>query len=161
MSNDVRNTPRDAPVLCTALSTSNTVVPRYIAALMDNLLAMLIAVLAAKFVGFGMPILQGAIAVVVYLGYYFIPELLFSRTFGKFVTGLVVVGVEGERCCGRQIAMRTAFRLLEVNPLFFGAIPAALSILFSRYHQRFGDKFAETLVVESRERRRHQLIAAA
>ena len=140
----------------TAISTANTVTPRYIAAMLDNLIAMLLAVVAAKSISEGMPILQVTALVVVYFGYYFVPECLFSRTPGKLLTGLVVVGLEGERCTWRQIAIRTAFRLLEVNPLLLGAIPSALSVVFSPYHQRFGDKTAETLVVESRVLRRHR-----
>jgi len=38
-------------------------------------------------------------------------------------------------------------RVLEVNPVLLGAFPAALSVVFSPKHQRFGDKLAGTIVV--------------
>jgi uncharacterized RDD family membrane protein YckC len=140
----------------TALFTANTVLPRYIAASMDNAITMILGFAAALGLFQGMPVVQFLVLVIVYLGYFFLFEGLVSRTPGKFLTGLVVVGVEGEKCTWGQTAIRTAFRLLEVNPFLFGAIPAALSIVFSPYHQRFGDKTAETLVVERRELRRHR-----
>jgi uncharacterized RDD family membrane protein YckC len=131
-------------------STTDTVVPRYIAAMIDNAIAMVLAVIAAKSIGDSKPILQATILVAVYLGYYFIPEVLLSRSLGKLFTGLVIVGLDGKRCSWRQAAIRTVFRLIEVNPLLLGAIPAALSVVFSANHQRFGDKVAKTLVVASR-----------
>ena len=134
----------------TILSTVDTVRPRHLAAAMDNVLAMVLAVLAAKSVDNSKPILQVTVLVLVFLGYYLVFELLFSRTPGKFVTGLVVVRVDGGRTTWGQVLTRTAFRLLEVNPLLLGGLPAALSILFSRHHQRIGDKVSRTLVVYSR-----------
>jgi uncharacterized RDD family membrane protein YckC len=134
----------------TSLSTVDTVRARHLAAGMDTCLAMVLAVVAAKSVSDNKPILQALVLVLVFFSYYLVFELLFSRTPGKFVTGLVVVELDGSRCTWRQILIRTAFRFLEVNPLLLGGIPAACSILFSQHHQRFGDKVAETLVVYSR-----------
>jgi uncharacterized RDD family membrane protein YckC len=134
----------------TTLSTVDTVRPRHLAAAMDNVIAMILAVFAAKSIDDGKPILQVIALVVVFLGYYLLFELLFSRTPGKFVTGLVIVELDGGPCTWRQVFIRTAFRLLEVNPLFVGGLPAAIRIIFSEHHQRFGDRTAETLVVYSR-----------
>jgi uncharacterized RDD family membrane protein YckC len=135
-------------------STANTVVPRYLAALLDSILAMIIAVIAAKAVGDERLMLQIIVVVTVYLSYYFIPEALIGRTPGKLFSGLVVTNIDGGRSSWRQIAIRTITRLLEVNPLLLGAIPAALSVVFSKHHQRFGDKWAGTLVVASRSLRK-------
>jgi len=134
----------------TSLSTVDTVRPRHLAAVMDNLLAMVLAVVAAKSIDVGRPTLQAVVLVVVFLAYYLVFELLFSRTPSKFVTGLVIVELDGRRCTWQHVLTRTAFRVLEVNPLFLGGLPAALSIIFSEHHQRFGGKVAETLVVHSR-----------
>ena len=142
------------PTPYTTISTAHTVAPHYIAAGIDNALTLLLAVLAAKCFVDNMPILQAVILVVSYFAYFFVFEGLFARTPGKLLTGLVVVDVEGELCSWKQTIIRTLFRLLEVNPLLLGAIPAALSVVFSPYHQRFGDKVAKTLVVESRVLRR-------
>jgi uncharacterized RDD family membrane protein YckC len=134
----------------TVLSTTDTVRARHLAALMDNVLAMVVAVFAAKSIDDSRPILQAVALALVFFGYYLLFELLFSRTPGKFVTGLVVVDLEGRRCSWRQTLIRTVFRVLEVNPLFLGGLPAAARIIFSEHHQRFGDRTAETLVVYSR-----------
>jgi uncharacterized RDD family membrane protein YckC len=134
----------------TSLSTVDTVRPRHLAAAMDNLLAMILAIVAAKSIDDGKPILQVVALISVFIGYYLVFELLFSRTPGKFVTGLIIVELDGRRCTWRHVLIRTAFRLLEVNPLFLGGLPAAVRIIFSEHHQRFGDRAAETLVVYSR-----------
>jgi uncharacterized RDD family membrane protein YckC len=131
-------------------STANTVVPRYIAAALDNCVAMLLAVITAKSISSNYAIAQALALVAAYLGYYLAFEAIFSRTPGKFLTGLVVVDLYGEKCSLYQTTIRTLFRLLEVNPLLLGAVPAALSVVFSSHHQRFGDKIAKTLVVDSR-----------
>ncbi len=146
--------PRYAGPCYTTVNTTHTVVPRYIAASIDNLLVMILSIAAAKAVGSEKPILQASLLVGVYLGYFFLFEVLFCRTPGKFFTGLVVVDTDGNFCSWKQTITRTLFRLLEVNPLLFGGIPAALSVVFSPYHQRLGDRLAKTLVVESRVLRR-------
>jgi uncharacterized RDD family membrane protein YckC len=130
--------------------SEGTLVPRYVAAFLDNLLAIIVAVVAAKCVANDMPLLQGIVLVAAYLAYYLLSEGVLSRTVGKLVTGLVVVRTDGQPCSWWQIVVRTGFRALEVNPVLLGAVPAALCIIFSKRHQRFGDKFARTVVVSSR-----------
>ena len=118
--------------------------------MLDNCIAMLLAVVAAKSISSAHPIWQSIALVAAFFGYFFAFEAVLSRTPGKLLTGLVVVNLSGEKCTVGQTAIRTLFRLLEVNPLLFGAIPAALSVVFSRFHQRFGDRVARTLVVNAR-----------
>jgi uncharacterized RDD family membrane protein YckC len=122
-------------------------VPRYVAATLDQLLTLVAIVLIAKFIHKRPDMWQWITIVVVYLGYFLLFEGLFATTPGKFVTGLVVVGYDGRRCTWRQAWTRTWMRILEVNPLLLGAIPAGLKIVFSPYHQRYGDILARTLVV--------------
>jgi uncharacterized RDD family membrane protein YckC len=136
----------DAP----AISTANTIVPRYVAAFLDNIIAAVLGVVAAKAVSGDLPFVQFGLLVGVYFGYYFLFEGMISRTPGKLVTGLVVTRYDGRRCGWGQAAIRTGFRLLEVNPILVGALPAALSIICTRHRQRFGDKAARTIVVPSR-----------
>jgi uncharacterized RDD family membrane protein YckC len=150
MATDIPETLGEDEPYYTALSTVDTIRPRHLAAVMDNVLAMVLAVLAAKMIDGSRPILQAVVLVAVFLGYYLVFELLFSRTPGKFVTGLVIVQLDGTRCSWGQVLIRTVFRLLEVNPLLLGGLPAALSIIFSKHNQRLGDKVAESLVVYSR-----------
>jgi uncharacterized RDD family membrane protein YckC len=126
------------------------IVPRYVAAALDNVVAMILGVVAAKSASDDLPAVQVALLIGVYLGYYFLFEAVISRTPGKLLTGLVVVRFDGTRCNWYQSAVRTGFRVLEVNPILLGAIPAALIIACSRWRQRLGDKCARTIVVESR-----------
>lgn len=124
-----------------------SVVPRYIAATLDNVLALLGCVLIAKSFEEYPPALPTTVAVASYLGYYALLEGLIGSTIGKLLTGLVVVQTNGQRCTWTQILLRTATRLLEVNPALCGAIPAAVFILLSSERQRYGDRLAGTIVV--------------
>jgi uncharacterized RDD family membrane protein YckC len=137
------------------LSTVNTILPRHIAAIFDSVGAPVLGIVAAKAVGDKWFALQATVFGIVYVAYFLLGEGLFGRTPGKLLTGLVVVQYDGKRCTFRQALIRTAFRLLEVNPLLLGAIPAAASIVFSRHRQRFGDRVAKTIVVFSRSRRKN------
>lgn len=130
-----------------AISTDGTVLPRYIAASFDNLVAMVLSILAAKAVAEDLQIFQFLALVGTYLAYYLLFEGLASRTPGKLLTGLVVLQFNGERCTWRQSLVRTGFRVLEVNPVLFGGILAAICIILLRNHQRIGDKVAGTVVV--------------
>ena len=130
--------------------TADTVVPRHIAASLDMMLMLIVAVVAAKQFSNDLPLLQTAIAIAIYPTYYLLWEGFTARTPGKLLTGLVVVDLSGQRSSWKQVAIRTLFRLLEVNPVLFGAIPAALCIVTSPHHQRLGDKAAGTIVVPTR-----------
>ena len=143
------NVPAKGATLSASL-TAHTMMPRTIAAVLDNAIAMVLGVLAAKSIADDLQILQVLVLVVGYLGYYLLFEGLMGRTPGKLLTGLVVVQFNGARCTWGQSLVRTCFRVVEVNPLLLGALPAALSVLFSENHQRFGDKVAKTIVVRSR-----------
>ena len=129
------------------IPTENTILHRHMAAIFDNLISLVLGVCVAKSIPNDIPILPFVGFIATYLGYYFVFETLISRTPGKLLTGLTVVRINGARISAREAAIRTVFRILEVNPILLGAIPAALSIVFSRHHQRFGDKFARTIVV--------------
>jgi len=89
----------------------------------------------------------GIAALTAYLGYYFLPEWLLGATVGKALFSLRVKQLSGEPCTARQIAVRTAMRLVEVNPFLLGALPAGISILSTKRRQRLGDLLAGTIVV--------------
>ena len=129
------------------------VVPRYVAASIDNGIAMVLSVLAAKTVEGDVPLIQVPLLVGVYVGYFVVFEGALARTPGKFVAGLSVAQYDGSRCTWRQAVIRNAWRLLEVNPFLCGALPAAICIVRSADRQRFGDTWAKTLVISTRRRR--------
>jgi uncharacterized RDD family membrane protein YckC len=129
---------------------------RLLAAIVDHWVAIvlffLVAIPMADYAG---DIAAGVFSVVAYLGYFFLTEWLLGYTPGKRFLGLRVRQLSGERCTAWQIAVRTATRFLEVNPLLCGAIPAALIVVYTKRRQRLGDLIAGTAVMrlEDLERR--------
>ena len=82
-------------------------------------------------------------ALAAYLGYYFVPEWLVGTTIGKSLFALKVRQSSGAPCTARQAAVRTALRLVEVNPLLLGGIPAGIAIFTTKRRQRIGDLLAK------------------
>jgi hypothetical protein len=61
------------------------------------------------------------VGIVIFVVYYLFMEALFSTTLGKLVTRTRVVMVSGEKPMFSDIAIRTACRLIPLDPLsFFG-----------------------------------------
>jgi uncharacterized RDD family membrane protein YckC len=87
------------------------------------------------------------VCALVSLAYYFVMEAVFARTVGKFMHGLVVVSDDGGKPSLAAVFLRTITRIVEVNPILFGAMPAGLIANFSKAHQRLGDLLAGTFVI--------------
>jgi len=79
--------------------------------------------------------------------YYLFLEGLTGVTVGKMMAGIRVVGEEGDKPSFSQGIVRTTLRVLEVNPLLFGGVPAGIVVARSRKKQRLGDMLACTYVV--------------
>lgn len=135
-----------------SISTQRTLLPRHLAAILDNLLALVISAVAVRSIDDEQPLLKFGVMILVYLGYFLLSEGLIGRSPCKLMSGLVVVQLDGRRCTWRQTLIRTLFRLLEVNPLLLGGLPAAISIFSSTRRQRIGDRVAGTIVVCSSRR---------
>jgi uncharacterized RDD family membrane protein YckC len=82
------------------------------------------------------------------LAYFPAMETITGRTIGKYAAGTVVVDDEGNRPTIGKVLIRTVLRLIEVNPLLAGGIPAGLAVAFSKSHQRLGDMAAGTYVIK-------------
>src|SRR5258707_13365149 len=126
---------------------------RIIAFLIDNLVACLIAFLTVGALHSASGMLSGTVLCVAYLAYFFLFELLWSRTPGKFMQGLVVVSADGNRAGLKAHLIRTLARVFEANPFLFGGIPAGIAILSSNRKQRVGDLLAGTEVGSKRVRK--------
>jgi len=120
---------------------------RIIAFIIDNLLACLVSILSVGLIHTNSSIVAGTVLCFTYLGYFFIFEVLWSRTPGKFMQGLVVRNIDGTRSSLKSHLIRTIARLLEANPILFGGIPAGIAIISSARKQRIGDSLAGTVVV--------------
>jgi uncharacterized RDD family membrane protein YckC len=125
---------------------------RLFAAMFDNACATLLSIpLAARFPAPLPPVARGAILVMAYLGYFFVQEGMWGATLGKRVFGLRVVRLDGGPAGWSASFWRTIFRVLEVNPIMFGAIPGGLAVTRSKRRQRLGDMLARTVVVRRSE----------
>jgi len=79
-------------------SPQGTTLPRHLAGIVDNVIACILAVIAAKQADAENISMQAALAVSAYLAYYFLFEVFTSRSVGKLLTGLKVVDFDGDRC---------------------------------------------------------------
>jgi uncharacterized RDD family membrane protein YckC len=131
-----------------------TIVPRHFAATADILFAIILAMVVGACLPEENRLLQVVVMTFVVLAYYFLSEGILSTTPAKLMAGLAVLQLDRTRITWGQALVRTLFRLIEVNPLLFGAIPAALSIVFSKHCQRIGDRVAMTYVVRAKHMKR-------
>jgi uncharacterized RDD family membrane protein YckC len=92
-------------------------------------------------------LLKGLLFFLAYIAYYVILEALWSRTLGKYFQGLVVRKLNGTPCDWKAAFFRGVTRVIEVNPLLFGGLPAGLVIISTPRKQRVGDILAGTVVV--------------
>ena len=122
---------------------------RLIAVFIDHLIAFALTLLVVAFVPDTIPSLKAVLFFLTYLAYFFLMEALWSRTVGKLFQGLVVRKIDGTRCDWKAALIRSALRILEVNPLLLGGLPAGLVIMASERKQRIGDILAGTLVVST------------
>jgi len=123
---------------------------RLIALFIDNLIAFALMMLAVASLPESLPLVRAVFFFFIYLAYFVVLEALWSRTLGKFVQGLVVRKLNGDRCDWRAAIIRGSLRIIEVNPLLFGGLPAGLVIITSERKQRIGDLLAGTVVVSDK-----------
>ena len=124
---------------------------RLIAAFIDHLIAFALMMVAVALVPETFPVVKASLFFLVYLAYFVVLEALWSRTLGKYFQGLIVRKLDGSRCDWKASLIRGSLRVLEVNPILFGALPAAIAILSSDQRQRIGDMLAGTIVVSDKK----------
>ncbi|MET0182378.1 MAG: RDD family protein [Caulobacterales bacterium] len=85
------------------------------------------------------------------LGLLYFPVLegFWGRSLGKLVTGLRVVDKNGRPPGVGRALIRTVTRLVEVNPILAGGVPAGLFVFFTKRKQRLGDLIAGTYVLSA------------
>jgi len=126
--------------------------PRFLASVIDNFIAIVLAIVAVSIVNTNTPWIGGTVLAVTYLSYYLIFEALLSRTPGKYFQGLEVCKLDGTRCGFGAILIRTLMRLFEVNPILLGALPAGVTILLTWRKQRMGDFLGKSLVILTKDK---------
>ena len=81
--------------------------------------------------------------------YFVILEGLWGVTLGKLGTKIRVVDAKGQKPGLLRALVRMLLRLIEVNPIIFGGIPAGIVVWLSDTRQRLGDMLAGTYVLYS------------
>lgn len=81
------------------------------------------------------------------LAYFLVLEHQLGWTVGKRLAGLRVVDVLGGRPSWTQSLLRTALRIIEVDPILCGGLPAAAVVMLTEHRQRLGDLAADTYVL--------------
>jgi uncharacterized RDD family membrane protein YckC len=120
---------------------------RLLAAFIDHLLAFGLMLLIVALMPEKSALLKGSLFFIAYLAYYVILEALWSRTLGKYFQRLVVRKLDGSHCSWKAALIRGMARVIEVNPLLLGGLPAGLVIISTERKQRIGDLLAGTVVV--------------
>ncbi len=85
------------------------------------------------------------------ISYFPVTEGLTGRSLGKAISATKVVDRFGQPPGIVKAIIRTLTRLIEVNPLLAGGIPAGLIVNFSKNHQRLGDMLAGTFVIKNKD----------
>ena len=134
-----------------ATSANAMVFRRWAGAWIDFLVGFGIMVIVAEvFAGMNAGLIVLA-DVVLFAAYFIGMEVAFGGTLGKFLTGIRVVDEAGAKPSFKAAFLRTLLRLVEVNPLLLGGIPAGLIVNYSKTKQRLGDMAAGTFVLKQRD----------
>ena len=91
----------------------------------------------------GLKAIMGHVNFVVYMLYFFLPELLWGQTLGKFIFDLKVIIPNPKRNPLIAILLRNIIKFFETLPFFLPIWMIALT----KQNQRIGDFVAGTLVV--------------
>lgn len=125
---------------------------RLVAAFLDHLFALALMLFIVALIPESYPAIKAAFFFLAYLAYYIVLEAIWSRTPGKRLQGLIVRKLDGSRCGWKAALIRGGLRIVEVNPLLLGGLPAGLVIISSSRKQRLGDMLAGTVVVSDKVR---------
>jgi uncharacterized RDD family membrane protein YckC len=144
---DVVSTPVDAAAIARGYDRAELLLRRWGGTVIDMVLLVVVAVVPFAFLDVKGLEFIAVIGVVLVLAYYPVTEGLWGRTLGKLITGTIVVDKDGRRANFGQVMIRTALRLVEVNPLFLGGVPAGVAVLATEHKQHIGDLAAQTYVL--------------
>ena len=123
---------------------------RLIAVFLDHFIALALMLFVVALVPERLPVIKAACFFLIYLAYFVALEALWSRTLGKYFQGLIVRKLDGGKCDWRGAFIRGGLRIVEVNPLLLGGLPAGLFVISTDRKQRLGDILAGTVVVSDK-----------
>lgn len=82
------------------------------------------------------------------LVYHLLIEGFTGYTVGKLILRIQTVREDGQPPGFAKSLLRTVIRIVDTNPLLFGALPAGICVLATQKKQRLGDMAAGTYVVK-------------
>jgi uncharacterized RDD family membrane protein YckC len=126
---------------------------RMLACGLDVSITIVLSLIAAGLVNSFGSVAVIAGLVLTHLVYFFLFETLWSRTPGKHFFGLRVCQSDGSPCTMRSALIRTLLRIIEVNPVLFGPLPAGIMLMVTKRKQRLGDLLAGTVVIANKNLR--------
>ena len=126
---------------------SKVIVRRSLATMVDFIVMIVIGGAVGVIVGERSTATSVVIFLAIPIVYYLAFEASMGRTVGKLLTGLKVVDERGAVPSLRAVLIRTATRIVEVNPFLLGGIPAGIIADRSAARQRWGDMLAGTYVL--------------
>lgn len=138
-----------------SMYSENIVFKRWMATIIDFIILSIMV--AAAFIVFTMPdsnfFIKFAKAlclmyVILIIAYYLVIEAITGYTLGKLLLRIRVVDNNFNPPGFLKSLVRTVLRLVEVNPILLGGIPAGIITLTSKNKQRLGDMAAGTYVFE-------------
>lgn len=123
---------------------------RLVAVFIDHLIGFALMLFIVALVPERFPVIKAVFFFLIYLAYFIVLEARWSRTLGKYFQGLIVRKLDGRRCDWKAAIIRGGLRIIEVNPLLLGGIPAGLVVISTSRKQRIGDILAGTVVVSDK-----------
>ncbi|MFY9825496.1 MAG: RDD family protein [Thermoanaerobaculia bacterium] len=138
-----------SPEEISASYDSSIVIRRWLGTVIDfvvlaGIVAIPYFVLGERLWGYTLPLWGLLVAL-----YYPLLEGLTGFTAGKLIARIKVVDEVGGLPGIKRALIRTLTRLIEVNPMLFGGIPAGVIVLSSKKRQRLGDMLAGTFVLKT------------
>ena len=131
--------------------TWHIIINRWGAALIDFIILFLIWWVPYQYIDARYYEILNAISLAIICLYFPVWEGFWGLTLGKLITRIKVVDNDFTPPGFTRALIRTVFRLLEVNPLLFGGVPAGVLVLSSNTRQRLGDRLAHTYVLRVRD----------
>ena len=144
---DINSLPADAAAIARGYDRGELLLRRWGGTVIDIVVLAVVGIVPLAFTAVKGLEFLAVIGLLAVLAYYPVTEGVWGRTLGKLVTGTIVVNREGRKANFGQVMLRTALRLIEVNPFFLGGIPAGVAVLATEHKQRIGDLAAQTYVL--------------
>ncbi|TYQ18202.1 UNVERIFIED_CONTAM: putative RDD family membrane protein YckC [Acetivibrio alkalicellulosi] len=127
------------------------IVMRWAATLIDYFILLVISTISIIILGEGYYETLVFFWLLFIVIYYVVLEGVSGYTLGKLLFRIKVINNDFTVPGIHKSSCRTLLRLIEVNPVLFGGLPAAIIINHTKYRQRLGDVIAQTYVVKVKD----------